>query len=73
MESPRLALRPLTLQEIVAGLAQQIADGSLPIVDNMFTEPHAIDLEEMARLARLCDDRHLPREAARIRRWLTAE
>jgi hypothetical protein len=61
------------LQTVVECLANQIADGSTPIVDDLFTHPDrdAIDLEEMRRLAQLCEDRHLPIEAARIRRWLS--
>lgn len=64
--------RAYPLAEIVACLAHQIADGFSPIVDDMVTapDPYAIDLEEMRRLAQLCEDRHLPIEAARIRRWL---
>lgn len=69
-QTPRLLPRPAPLEEVVACLARQIADGSTPIVDDMATQADAIDLEEMRRLAALCDARDLPVEAARIRRWL---
>lgn len=67
------ARRAYPLAEVVACLARQIADGSTPIVDDMGISPYAIDLQELRRLAALCDARQLPIEAARIRRWLQAE
>jgi hypothetical protein len=73
-DKERLAPRPATLPEIVACLARQIAEGFTPVVDDMATHPNrnAIDRAEMQRLADLCDARHFPVEAARIRRWLAA-
>lgn len=64
--------RPYPLQEIIACLAHQIADGFTVIVDDMFAtnDQFAIDINELRRLAQLCLDRQLPIEAARIRRWL---
>ena len=44
---------------IVAALADAIAAGDV--------EP---SIAELRALAQLCDQRHLPLEAARIRRWL---
>lgn len=67
---PTAAERAAYLRNVVECLARQIAEGETPIVDDMFTEANAIDLEEMRRLAALCDERGLPAEAARIRRWL---
>ena len=59
-----------SLREIVACLARQIDDGSLPIVDDMRIQSPGIDRDELQRLAALCDSRCLPHEAARIRRWI---
>jgi hypothetical protein len=65
------------LADVVTGLAWMIAVGDLDLVpreiDTLQTsDPNkAISIENLQEIAQLCDARHLPMEAARIRRWLT--
>ncbi len=59
------------LAMVIESLAWMIADGTLTLVPDMWADDgQVIDIQELQRLAALCDDRHLPIEAARIRRWL---
>jgi len=64
------------LAQVVASFARAIAAGEMtvvPAIADVFASADrntVIALSELQDLASLCDDRHLPNEAARIRRWV---
>jgi hypothetical protein len=58
-QAPELKERRMRLQQAVAKKARALETGA-----------HEIDVAELQALAGICDDAHLPIEAARIRRWI---